>query len=379
MPEELEGALLAKYAIKLQAGERLALNELRTPVFNMFCDVDWRTAEPVPEPLQLELATFLAKQVFLVWEVEEAVEAVACVRDASREADGRHKGGIHLHWSHVKTEAAAAAAWRKVAVERCSEHFGERRLEAPWDQVLDEHVYATSGLRMLYSCKRDGPEAYRPRWVVRMTPEPVGGLQEVAAEVTDCADDPPTWIPRCSIRYHGHCVTKVQECMAGVVGARAPRARADEEDMAPYSEGLEALRQVLPVCYAGCKFLKLLRGQTGRFILRTDSRTCLNLDTPDGQPGQHKSNGVYFVVGPSTVYQGCHCRCNTTQGRLMGRCSEFQSNHFPTPRPLALALFGSPPSPKPAARPYAFAAPATAADIYRASLQPPAKKARRRK
>lgn len=370
VPQELEGALLQKYALKLRAGERLHLNEMRTPLFNMFCDLDWRTPDAVAEGAQLEVATFLAQQVFLVWELDAAVEAVVCRRDASREQDGRWKGGMHVFWPEVKTDAATAQAFRRTAAERCRERFGEALLAAPWSTVVDDSVYHGSGLRMVYSHKRTGEEAYRPAWCVRMRPVLTEGLVEPEVTVAACGDDPSAWIPRCSIRYHGLCPTKVQQCMQRIVGAEA-KAPGQERELVPE---VEHLRAVLPDCYRGCRFLKLVLVSTGKYVVRTDSRTCLNLEPRGGLPAQHRSNGVYFVVGAETTYQACHCRCDTVEGRVAGPCKDFRSNHFRTPPALAQALFG------PRQEAYTYARPATAADIYKsfADPAPPAKRQRRR-
>ena len=367
LPANLEGAFLHKYANSVSRGDTLHLTELKTAVFKLFVDLDWKSPVPVSQAQQLEVARFVAQQVFLIWELLEPVEVVVCCRETVQQADGLFKSGLHIHWPTITTDVAAALAFRQAAVDRCMEHFTEDLLGSPWATVIDEHVFRASGLRMLYSCKKAQDDVYRPTWAITLSCEDEGGLQRPCVQVADCGQDSMlSWIRKCSIRYHGTIRTPVQ----AVVGEMEQKAtHTKEESLQPHSSGLADLHKILPQCYAPCKFQKLLQGENGKYFLRTNSKTCLNLTpAPDGKPGAHKSNGIYFVVGPEDTYQACFCGCSTTDGRLKGPCKDFKSNGFPTPASLKASLWPPAGESSRAAIPTA----ATSHDIFQHFFQPPA-------
>lgn len=380
VPAALAGACLAKYARGIEAGQELSLIERRTPVFKLFVDLDWLADGEVGEDTQQELASFVAKQAYLIYTPALGQQrVVVATRTAAAQPEGLLKSGIHMHWPGILTDAHTALVFRDTTIARCRERFGDGLFKKPWEDVIDEHVFKGCGLRMVYSCKKTAADVYRPRWLICLSVESQHGMScaEVVS-VTDCEASPLQWARECSIRYHGMGRTEVRECVREM--QERPSAPMEEASLEQHRAGLDELRQALPPCYSGIRFVKLLQGDNGKYILRTDSRTCLNLE-PDGngEPSAHRSNGVYLVVDRATTYQACFCNCDTTQGRLNGPCKGFKSPGWRTPPALSASLF--PPLPE---TPFGIggvqltSTAATAVETYERFFKPaPPKKARR--
>ena len=69
------------------------------------------------------------------------------------------------------------------------------------------------------------------------------------------------------------------------------------------------------------------------YIVRTDSRFCLNINR------EHHSNHIYYYIDKSFAYQKCHCTCDTTIGRLYGKCMDYKSSGRRLPVELQRLLF----------------------------------------
>lgn len=367
IPRSLDDAFQLKYARAIaKSAEHLSLIEVKTDVFPLFADLDWKSQ--VTREQLLEVAKFVSQQAFLIYAPSSREHVVVVATRQPVERGGCYKNGMHIHWPGIHTTAASAQVFRRTAVERCRERFGGM-VETDWEGTIDEHVYKGSGLRMLYSRKQCAEDVYAPTWKIQLAVEDLSGLrQPILQSVQDIppaadGDQVVRWIRMCSVRQRGGVKTPLQECVeeASGEGETGPKIQCDLE---VHSRGLEALKQVLPPCYRTCKFIKLTKGED-RAFLTPDVRTCLNLE-PDasGQPGAHKSNNVYFVISSATTYQACFCSCETVEGRLNGPCKSFRSNHFPTPQELAQSLF--PCDAKPfACGGVAFTTPAaTAATMY---------------
>lgn len=339
LPADLEKLFHKKMVTRMKAGEVFHLTEQRTPTFRMFADLDWRSNEPVTAKDQEDMASFIAQQVLLVWTLPADIKTIVCRREQVKEADGKWKGGLHLHWPDILTGPEAALVFRDAVVERCREHFGECNIGSGWGAVIDDHVYRGSGLRMVFNQKKSSADVYVPGWNISVHVEDEGGLQRPVTSTEPIKSEGPDahWLDACSIRYHGLNRTEVQSCLQPSAGSYAGRVK--EESIRAHAPGLAELKAVLPPFYKDCKFLKVLRGGSGRYFIRTDSRVCQNLIGGPTSPGAHRSNTIYFVVTATETYQACFCGCETADGRVTGPCKNYRSVPIPTPAVLRMSLY----------------------------------------
>jgi hypothetical protein len=76
-------------------------------------------------------------------------------------------------------------------------------------------------------------------------------------------------------------------------------------------------------------FIKKVYKFKNNIYIQTNSKRCLNMKNEF-----HKSNFVYFMIfknkkGVDFVTQKCYCTCDTTEGRLNGKCKSFYSSPIP--------------------------------------------------
>jgi hypothetical protein len=74
-------------------------------------------------------------------------------------------------------------------------------------------------------------------------------------------------------------------------------------------------------------------GDDRYYLVNINGNYCQNIK------GEHKTNGVYFVIGQTGLRQKCFCRCDTTAGRINGKCSDFKSETVMLPDDVAELLF----------------------------------------
>lgn len=220
----------ARYAESVVTG-RLYLVEKITPRFRFFLDLDW-TGDPPNLPA---LAETLTKAIGV---------APLIAATPPKPKDGGTKYGIHAHWPEVIVDRAEALELRE-------------RLPADVKRYADASVYST-GLRMLWSYKKDGSLPYVP-------------LDEQFKPVT--APDVRA-LRRFSIKAKG---------------------AASHVPVESGSLLLEFVRKYIPG-QATVNFKKRTKQR-----IESDSRYCERIGR------EHRSNHVYFVVDPQrrTVHQGC--------------------------------------------------------------------------
>jgi len=329
--------------------------EARTPVFKLFADLDFKADGPVPAEAIQDVARFIAQQTANLYCREEAsssaIYLIVCTAPPRRLPNGDWKTGVHLHWPHILTDDPTALMLRQALVARCASKFPAKtafdkkdtptawpQVRNDWGDILDPAVYGASGLRMIYSRKKEIPSVYQPAFVVR------GEMLDVEP-VEAPLDDLRRWVLETSIRSFETEKTPTSAQLAAVeLSAVHQRADVVGESMVGHEEGLEALASLLAAQhpeYQGMRFSGLARVGEDCYFLRSPSHYCLNLAlTPTGGLSQHRGTNIFFVVTRTAVYQKCFCTCETVEHRRFGRCRNFRGPSLATPPALRLSLFG---------------------------------------
>ncbi len=116
------------------------------------------------------------------------------------------------------------------------------------------------------------------------------------------------------------------------------RATAKDEPLLEHSSEFRALRDAIRRMHPMYASIDLKRAvRTGKGyrvnVKGRGANYCQNIRR------DHKSENVYFVALRKGLLQKCYCKCDTTEGRISGRCREFESKPFPYLRPEETALF----------------------------------------
>ena len=138
------------------------LTELHTHIFPLYVDVDLKVPAEALAPATVErLAAILCRQLLRFYPDADPrgpmSRCVVCARSGrpTRDADGRHKHGLHLHWPEVIVEVDQARQILESMTggldrETWTDALGVARVD--WEEALDRSVYNT-GLRVLHCPK----------------------------------------------------------------------------------------------------------------------------------------------------------------------------------------------------------------------------------
>ena len=328
VPESDAGAFLNAYALAVVRGERPCVVEIRTPLFGYFVDLDIRVRGEYPGDAALQaVCSVVAGAAGAAFETVPP-RVVACRAALKTESEGSTKVGVHLHWPGTVVSSRGALAVREqiLASLKTAATSLTGFEDQPWDTVVDAAVYKGSGLRMAWSGKHAGDERVYAPWLEHTAAE--SGWTECAAAsgVTAIRD----WVCALSVRVPPTTTpTPLGPTLTAALDTAADRDAADGSaettttvqtaSLTPYASVLPLLDAVLPLEFAGQRFVGLVKTEHGGFMLRSTSRYCLNLGRA------HRSNNVYFVLTRDGISQRCYCRCDTTDGRRHGLCQKFVS------------------------------------------------------
>jgi hypothetical protein len=239
----------------VRTGKKLYVVEQKTDVFKFFVDLDYKGPEALPDDVILNLVEVM----------HAVVQKGRCLiaRAEPRDVDNQVKTGVHIHWPDVfVTKSEALALRTRILLELPD--------DPEWSQRIDASVYGGSGLRMLWSHKRDrgsvdsGP--YTP-WC------------DLDGNVFDC-------VPTAEIlKLFALRTNEVSRETVNVDITCAPLERYIRK----YLKGQEL-----------ANVRRVMRKGNDRIIVQTDSKYCERIQ------GVHKSNHVWFGITRGRICQLCH-------------------------------------------------------------------------
>jgi len=253
------------HAIRL--GKKLYVVEQKTDVFRFFVDLDYKGPEALPDDVILNLVEVM----------HSVVQKGRCLiaRAEPRDVDTQVKTGVHIHWPDVLVTKSEALALRTRIL-----------LELPddpeWSQRIDASVYGGSGLRMLWSHKRDRGSADSGPYV------PWCDLEGNTFDPVPSAE---------TLKLFALRTNEVSKEAVNVEITCAPLERYIRRNL----KGQER-----------ANVRRVMRKGTDWIIVQTDSKYCERIQ------GEHKSNHVWFGIKGELICQMCHdddCKAQKFVGR----------------------------------------------------------------
>ena len=247
VPWEQLDEFYTEYIHAVRTGQKLYVVEQKTEVFKFFVDLDYKSYEVLTDEEIKKLA-----------ELMSSVVSGRCViaRAPPRRVDKQIKSGVHFHWPEVYVTKKDALALRTRILLNLPE-------DPEWSQRIDASVYGGSGLRMLWSHKKEKNEDTEPY-------SPLDYIRPQTKETLELF----------SVRTNKQADTEVN-----VELTCAPLERFIQR----YLKGQD-LAQVR----------RVMRNKTDRFVVQTDSRYCERIQ------GEHRSNHVWFGITGNKICQLCH-------------------------------------------------------------------------
>lgn len=360
VPDDDAGLFLNLYATALTRKERLAVVEVRTPVFKLFVDLDARVRKDAP-PYDFEpFFERVAEAAGAFFATTEAPCMVVCTTDPKDESPTIEKRGFHLIWTNVFVSSDTALAFRDHLLDVVVPTLPD--MANSWEDAVDACVFKANGLRMAWSHK-SGDESdtrtYAPRWTY-------GDTQKKRSK--------REWVHDLSIRAPRATPTPTTVPVVERLHASSSSSSTFgiAKNVESYRHVLPAVAKVIPAEYGGVSFTGLFKCEHVA-MLRTTNRYCANVGR------EHKTSQIYFAITRHGVSQRCYCRKDPPFGRVA--CKDFVGETFPLPESVVVAFLGDATPPAPPPLPSAAAAPTSLDDLLKRSRPPlgGGKKNKRRK
>jgi len=385
-----------------------SISEQRTEVFRYFCDLDIKSNSEIDDDEILKITECIRDVVeeFYPGNLDpNQFDMVVCrplqpvelhskivqnkMDDVEDEKDPSviYKYGVHPIFVNIFVSAEQALALRAAIIfelERMKTSLVSI-LVNEWEDIVDECVYTTNGLRMLGSvkfrkCERcsRGCDYCDSRKLV----DPPYYIWDFVSDKHPNKERDDEWVQyknrldtnihatlKCtSIRYHGEktdgyempsryrClphgvdrVTKLQlpgqqrQVTLWKEDAEGIRYKRNKEIIAPSNKRYlivsDILKEYVLFNHKDVFITRIM------YIHSRDPCIIINVGGPGSQycsnlRGEHRSNSIYFLINKRGICQRCYCKCNTTKGRVSGKkCQDYASDVHPVPPQDLASLF----------------------------------------
>lgn len=248
-----------EYINQVKNGNKLYLVEAKTKLFKFFMDIDYISDDKLTHESIIEISK----------RINTCIPG-RCLISISKSCKKKNgiKSGIHLHWPEM-------IVTKKKALDL--------RLKVPEDLIgfVDESVYKGSGLRMLWSFKKNGDSAYTP-------------FYDLSSDSPIISEPSVDLLKLFSIR------SEFDELFS------------DDQDDLVINDGCH-ISKFIRENFKGQENLsiKKMKNESNKITIQTNSHFCERIHT------RHKSNHVFFVIDKKnfTIFQKC----------FDSECAKFES------------------------------------------------------
>lgn len=270
VPWEQLDEFYTEYIHAIRTGTRLYVVEQKTEIFKFFVDLDYKSDKALTEEEIKHLA-----------ELMSGVVSGQCViaRAPPRKVGRFTKSGVHFHWPEVYVTKKEALALRTRILLELPE-------DPEWAQRIDASVYGGSGLRMLWSHKKEKGQ------------------------------DTDPYVPL------GHTDPPDKQSLA-LFAVRTNKQTKTEVNVELTCAPLERFIQLHFKGQEMARVRRVMRKKNDRFVVQTDSRYCERIQ------GEHKSNHVWFGIQGEKICQLCHDEeCNRIAAEKNAHDEKLPKRYF---------------------------------------------------
>jgi len=375
VPKEKYEEFLLKYS-QFCVSNSLYVIELKTYIFNFFLDLDFYQQIGLPYNIILKYITTIQKSLFnILCHTHDNKESrtILCLtqnKEVRKNEETYIKTGIHLYWPEVNVNIEHALIFRNIIIDTLEEQYGERGSHNTWDDVVDKTVLERNGLRMIGSrklsncnhCKvqkqkvctlcngtgkQDEGRIYEPHCVID------GNGKEMKSETSKIKTSQFKKIKETTIRTFFDEIPKPfaipekyklqpkkikKRTIKNKEGTLFDIECSNKDCLEKSSKAFKLCVKFIQESFPHPNIIDVIeifkKGKEKQYyIVRTSSRYCMNINR------EHRSNHVYYYIDKSFAYQKCLCTCDTTAGRIHGKCMDYQSSGRRIPVDLQKLLF----------------------------------------
>jgi hypothetical protein len=147
-------------------------------------------------------------------------------------------------------------------------------------------------------------------------------IQTTKASTVSIVSPFPAWLAFDTVKFKEMCRDgKAKSSNSSVLNSLRQIDMVKGDDVKLSDEQIAKLKQYITEKvpqYDGISFRSIKRSATGSVItILTDGQYCANVGRC------HNREHIYFVIKNGCMYQKCHCKCATTEGRFYGQCRLF--------------------------------------------------------
>jgi hypothetical protein len=362
VPDDDAGLFLNIYATAISKKERLAVVEVRTPVFKLFLDLDARVQKGTPYDFE-PFFERVASAVLDFFCVTESPCLVVCSTDPKDESDDIQKCGFHLIWTNVFVSSDSALAFRNHILDVVVPTLPT--LANSWEDAIDACVFKSNGLRMPWSYKSSNhtdTRIYVPQWTF-------------GDDRHEKKKSRREWIHALSIRVPRASPTPTTIPVVELTHKASSSSASGgiAKNIESYRHAIPGVAAVLPPEYGHISFTGMFKCEHIA-MLRTTNKYCANVGR------EHKASQIYFAITRQGISQRCYCRKDPQFGNVA--CKDFVGETYPLPEALVAAFLGRDAPSAPPPLPSSTARGTTLDELLkrsRPSLRPTASRGKRKK
>lgn len=380
IPEEKMDDFYNIYTTDVENNKKNYVAECRTKVFRFLIDIDLYEDKKVPFSKIKEYVNVIndvIKDFYSLCELSNYKRRViiCTTQPCEKEHNGTTfiKTGVHLVWPRIYVTTETALILRRAIIQKLEEQFRPRHPDNEWTDVIDLTVYTSNGLRMIgsskcYPCKYckgkvgdlncekcfgvgkiDEGRIYMPKDVIKGNGKSIkqkytNDFKKILLETslrTSYDKEPyrikiPTWYKNTKEESHKRPSGKINhENFSNDSNKELKVREFIGKDSITFKKISTFIKKNFPLhVKKGMTLIDMYKGKNC-YIIRTDSKFCMNLD------GEHNSNTIYFYVDKYYVYQKCFCRCEKNIGRKFGYCKDYRSKGIELPSTIRSVLYPS--------------------------------------
>ena len=358
-----------KYTETLINKDYLYIVECRRKIFKLFFDLDFLIKDE--EELQLHLQSNIFMDIIQIindiifdfyGKYYTCIITTADIKKVEKPCKNEEypdkinkveyiKKGFHLHFPDIDTNKQYALEIRKACITKLSETF-KNKFSNSLNDILDEHVFTTSGLRLTGSRKghfisqtKEFVDEGRPYKLFNVLTDNVV-TEEIYKELND---DMYLLIKKTSIITDASFITNI---------VNNPNLDHNLDSNYENCENCEDSNEESStwnrLAKDDIKYIEILRffntyvkdysikdikrifysNNQNIYMLFSQSKLCSNMGRA------HNSEHIYFKLNKDGICQKCFCRCDTMDGRKYGYCKDYSSTLIPcTPHLIKLLNF----------------------------------------
>ena len=407
IPDSENADFITKYATDISNGKIHYISEQRSDVYGMHADIDLEIlkTQSMEEKDIIEYVVIFQKCIKRFYPGLSDKKLKPLLRCSVYLAEVQEKKvvnglsilkiGIHLYFGELLVDNHIARMIRKAVISMFYLTYGERDsiLDNTWEDVIDERIYISNGLRMPFSnkcsnceycgnkkeerpncfrCestgKHDDGRPYKPKFVLEGSGEKnkqatdlITTNIEVAVTLGSIRRSAQTALTPGFTVYEGaeqYVPEKDMELIARkqkkipqtniLKGAFlddikvSSAADANFLTINPQHQQFKELLKYVRTSFNPDKYKNLFakklscneaKDKYWLWVGGEGSQYCANVNR------DHRGNSIYFYITRDGISQKCCCRCEKTEGRLHGKCKSYQSDKVTLPAELKSILF----------------------------------------